>query len=72
LIERAALQMHNPVLQRVLASTGYLSDGHPVTGLLLGEQARSVWRGRDFIPDARWRSPSELLWVITEPDMQLD
>jgi len=61
--------MNNPVLEQVLAATGYLPDGQPAAGLLLGEQARAVWRGRDFVPDARWRTPSELtVWFKSTPD----
>jgi len=50
----------NPSLEHVLAATGYLPDGQPAPGLRLGNGAQSLRRGRDFSPDAVWRSPSAL------------
>jgi len=47
-------------LQQVLAATGYLPDGQPALGLHLGTDAQSLHRGRNFSPDALWRSPSAL------------
>ena len=52
--------MSAATLQQVLAATGYLPDGKPAAGLHLGQDARSLRRGRDFSPDALWRSPSSL------------
>ena len=52
--------MSAATLQQVLAATGYLPDGQPAAGLHLGQDARSLRRGRDFSPDALWRSPSSL------------
>lgn len=47
-------------LRRVLAATGYLPDGEPAAGLRLGEDARGDRRGRNFEPDALWRTQSSL------------
>ena len=47
-------------LQRVLTATGYFPDGEPVAGLHLGQHAQDLRRGRAFVPDALWRSPSSL------------
>ena len=47
-------------LHEVLAATGYFPDGQPVVGLHLGQEAQSLRRGRAFVPDALWRSPSSL------------
>ncbi len=48
-------------LEKVLAATGYLPDGHPAVGLHLGQDAQRLRsRGRDFSPDALWRSRSAL------------
>ena len=48
-------------LQTVLAATGYLPDGQPAVGLHLGQDAQRLRpRGRDFSPDALWRSRSAL------------
>lgn len=52
--------MSAATLQRVLAATGYFPDGQPAAGLHLGQDARDLRRGRDFSPDALWRSPSSL------------
>ncbi len=52
--------MSTASLQEVLAATGYLPDGQPAPGLLFGQDAQSQRRGRDFSPDALWRSPSAL------------
>jgi len=48
-------------LEKVLAATGYLPDGQPAEGLHLGQDAQRLRpRGRDFSPDALWRSRSAL------------
>ncbi|AKC86331.1 HsdM family class I SAM-dependent methyltransferase [Pseudoxanthomonas suwonensis] len=47
-------------LEQVLEATGYYPDGQPAPGLHLGEDARAQRRGKDFAPDASWRSPSSL------------
>lgn len=48
-------------LETVLAATGYLPDGQPAAGLHLGQDAQRLRpRGRDFSPDASWRSRSAL------------
>lgn len=47
-------------LRHVLEATGYLSDGEPAPGVLLGQAARENRRGRDFAPDASWRGQSAL------------
>lgn len=52
--------MSAATLQHVLAATGYLPDGQPAARLQLGQDAQSLRRGRDFSPDALWRSPSSL------------
>ena len=52
--------MSAATLQQVLAATGYLPDGQPAAGLHLGQDAQSLRRGRNFSPDALWRSPSSL------------
>lgn len=52
--------MNSTALEHVLKATGYYPDGRPVPGLHLGQDARARRRGRDFLPDASWRSPSSL------------
>lgn len=52
--------MSAATLQQVLAATGYLPDGQPAVGLLLGEEAWKSRHRRSFFPDALWRSPSSL------------
>lgn len=52
--------MSSASLQQVLEATGYFPDGKAATGLHLGQDARNLRRGRDFVPDALWRSPSAL------------
>ena len=52
--------MSASTLRQVLAATGYLPDGQPVTGLQLGQNLQHLRRGRDFSPDAIWRNPSSL------------
>ena len=47
-------------IERVLSATGYLPDGKPAVGLLLGSDAQASRRGRSFTPDALWRSASSL------------
>ncbi|MGH6814110.1 MAG: hypothetical protein ACREC6_00235, partial [Hyphomicrobiaceae bacterium] len=47
-------------LPRILKATGYLPDGQPAPGVLLGAAARRARKGRCFTPDASWRSPSGL------------
>ena len=47
-------------LHEVLEATGYLNDGTPAHGVLLGSEACSQNRTRDFTPDALWRSESAL------------
>lgn len=67
--------MSAATLQQVLAATGYLPDGQPAAGLHQGQDARSLRRGRDFSPDALWRSPSSLTVYFkfeqTTPDKDL-
>lgn len=50
--------MRAATLQQVLAATGYYPDGQPAVGLHLGQDAQSLRHGRNFSPDALWRSPS--------------
>lgn len=50
--------MSTATLQQVLAATGYYPDGQPAVGLHLGQDAQSLRHGRNFAPDALWRSPS--------------
>lgn len=52
--------MSAATLQQVLAATGYFPNGQPAAGLHLDQDARSLRRGRNFSPDALWRSPSLL------------
>ena len=52
--------MSGASLQQVLEATGYFPDGKAATGLHLGQDARNLRRGRKFVPDALWRSPSAL------------
>ncbi|WP_020564403.1 HsdM family class I SAM-dependent methyltransferase [Methylosarcina fibrata] len=52
--------MSAATLQQVLAATGFLPDGLPTPGLYFGQEAQRLRRGRDFSPDALWRSPSSL------------
>ncbi len=48
-------------LENVLAATGYLPDGQSAVGLHIGQDAQRLRpRGRDFAPDALWRSRSAL------------
>ena len=47
-------------LQGVLKATGYLPDGKPTAGLYLDQEVQGLRRGRNFSPDALWRSPSAL------------
>ena len=44
----------------VLEATGYLASGQPAPGVYLDDEARSMRRGRAFLPDALWRGPSAL------------
>lgn len=52
--------MSTTLLQRVLEATGYFPDGRPAPGLQLGAAAQISRRGREFVPDALWRSASAL------------
>lgn len=52
--------MSTATLQQILSATGYLPDGQPAAGLHLGQDVHNLRRGRDFSPDALWRSPSSL------------
>ena len=52
--------MSATTLEQVLAATGFLPDGQPAPGLLLGTDAQVSRRGRAFTPDALWRSTSSL------------
>jgi hypothetical protein len=52
--------MSGATLQQVLTATGYFPDGQPVAGLHLGQDAHDQRRGRNFSPDALWRTPSSL------------
>jgi hypothetical protein len=67
--------MSSPSLTQVLEATGYFPDGQPAPGLRLGEDAQSFRRGRDFSPDALWRSPSSLTvyfkFEIAQPPEEL-
>ena len=50
-------------LRGVLEATGYLADGQPAHGVLLGKKARDLHRTKEFVPDALWRSDeSALRW----------
>lgn len=50
-------------LKGVLEATGYLADGQPAHGVLLGKKARDLHRTKEFVPDALWRSDdSALKW----------
>ena len=50
-------------LRGVLEATGYLADGRPAHGVLLGKKARDLHRTKEFVPDALWRSDdSALKW----------
>lgn len=51
--------MSTEPFRRVLEATGYLVAGRPEPGVCLGADIR-LRRGRDFRPDALWRSPSAL------------
>lgn len=53
--------MSGATLKQVLEATGYYPDGQPAPGLCLGEKARAQRRGKDFAPDASWRSASSLI-----------
>lgn len=44
----------------MLEATGYLSDGQPAAGVVLGAEAVASRRGREFAPDALWRGPASL------------
>ena len=52
--------MKAATLEQVLAATGYLPDGQPAAGLLLGADAQASRHGRGFSPDALWRTASSL------------
>lgn len=52
--------MSAATLELVLTATGYYPDGQPVAGLHLGQAAQDLRRGRGFVPDALWRSPSSM------------
>ena len=52
--------MSTNLLQGVLEATGYFPDGQPASGLQLGAAAQISRRGREFVPDALWRSQSAL------------
>ncbi len=52
--------MSSASLLQVLEATGYFPDGKAAARLHLGQDARNLRRGRDFVPDALWRSPSAL------------
>ena len=59
-------------LHEVLEATGYLADGQPAPGVLLGDEARTE-RFREFSPDALWRSNSALtVYFKFEPSIPSD
>jgi N-6 DNA Methylase len=47
-------------LNTVLEATGYLDAGEPAAGVIVGEGALVSGRGRNFVPDAMWRSPTSV------------
>ena len=59
-------------LRRVLEATGYLMNGDPARGVLLGKDARQGRRGRAFEPDASWRGQSALTVYFKFTDVRLD
>ena len=44
----------------VLEATGYIDHGEPASGVYLEGNAHARYNGRDFLPDAMWRSESAL------------
>lgn len=52
--------MATQVLSEVLEATGYMANGEPAPGVYLDEKAHAECKTRDFMPDAFWRSDSEL------------
>jgi hypothetical protein len=62
--------MSSASLTQVLEATGYFPDGQAAPGLHLGEDAQSLRRGRDFSPDALWRSPSSLTVYFKFEELQ--
>lgn len=57
-------------LHQVLEATGYIAKGEPAPGVRLGKDARLNRRGREFAPDASWRSRSALtVYFKYEEDM---
>jgi hypothetical protein len=59
-------------LRRILEATGYLADGEPAPGVRLGADAQSVRRGRHFVPDALWRSPTATTVYFKYSDVRPD
>ena len=57
-------------LRQVLEATGYLVNGMPAHGVYLEDDARSRCQGREFEPDALWRSDSALtVYFKLEPEV---
>ena len=52
--------MASLALSEVLEATGFLSEGEPAAGVLLGRKAAAKFRGRHLHPDAVWTAPSRL------------
>ena len=52
--------MTDQALCEVLEATGYMAHGEPAHGVYLDEDARTKYQARKFLPDALWRSDSEL------------
>ena len=63
--------METQVLNEVLEATGYTANGEPAPGVYLNEKAHArCRRGREFLPDALWRSDSALtVYFKSEPEV---
>lgn len=62
--------MESQVLSEVLEATGYMANGQPAPGVYLDEEAHAECKTRDFLPDALWRSDSELtVFFKGEPEL---
>ena len=62
--------MTDQALCEVLEATGYMVNGEPAHGVYLDEDARTKCQGREFSPDALWRSDSALtVYFKSEPEV---
>ena len=62
--------MADQALCEVLEATGYMVNGEPAHGVYLDEDARTKCQGREFSPDALWRSDSALtVYFKSEPEV---